>query len=100
MFDSLNPPASKVSIALAKPTLVQSKLPDSVLLKMWKLSDVDEDGLLDRDEFALLMYLVNLKLEGCNIPNKLPDHLVPPSKKHLKKTSIESSKPNSSANSS
>ncbi|KAI5701113.1 hypothetical protein M8J76_005532 [Diaphorina citri] len=84
LFDSLNPPANKASIALAKPALVKSKLPDSVLIKIWKLSDVDEDGLLDRDEFALLMYLITLKLDGAHIPNVLPEHLIPPSKKQSK----------------
>lgn len=81
LFTSLNPPNNKASIALAKPALVKTKLPDSVLVKMWKLSDVDEDGLLDKDEFALLMYLVGLKLDGAHIPLVLPEHIVPPSKK-------------------
>lgn len=44
--------------------MVKSKLPNSVLGKIWKLSDVDRDGQLDADEFALANYLINLKLEG------------------------------------
>lgn len=92
LFDSLNPPANKASIALAKPSLVKSKLPDSVLIKIWKLADVDQDGLLDRDEFALMMYLITLKLDGAHIPDVLPDHLFPPSKKHIKSdTTVKSS---------
>lgn len=81
LFESLKPPANKASIALAKPTLIKTKLPDSVLIKIWKLADVDADGLLDKDEFALLMYLITLKLDGSSIPNVLPEHLVPPSKR-------------------
>jgi hypothetical protein len=49
---------------LAKAHLVKSKLPNSILGKIWKLSDLDRDGMLDADEFALANYLVNLKLEG------------------------------------
>ena len=37
--------------------------------------------MLDADEFALANYLVNLKLEGHEMPVELPAHLVPPSKK-------------------
>lgn len=61
--------------------MVKSKLPNSVLGKIWNLSDVDKDGLLDSDEFALAMYLIDLKLDGHEIPSRLPDHLVPPSKR-------------------
>lgn len=48
----------------AKEHMVKSKLPNSVLGKIWKLADVDKDGMLDSDEFALANYLINLKLEG------------------------------------
>ena len=44
--------------------MVKSKLPNPVLGKIWKLADVDQDGQLDADEFALANYLINLKLEG------------------------------------
>lgn len=44
--------------------MVKSKLPNAVLGKIWKLADVDQDGQLDGDEFALANYLINLKLEG------------------------------------
>lgn len=60
---------------------MKSKLPNSVLARVWQLSDVDRDGDLDRDEFALANYLVNLKQEGHDLPSELPEHLIPPSKK-------------------
>lgn len=44
--------------------MIKSKLPNNVLGKVWKLSDVDKDGLLDADEFALSMHLINIKLDG------------------------------------
>lgn len=61
--------------------MVKSKLPNSVLGKIWKLSDVDHDGFLDSDEFALAMHLINVKLDGHDLPSELPTHLVPPSKR-------------------
>jgi hypothetical protein len=60
--------------------LIKSKLPNSVLVKIWTLSDVDRDGLFDSDEFALAMYLIELKLQGHDLPPYLPRHLIPPSK--------------------
>lgn len=63
--------------------MVKSKLPNSVLSKIWKLSDIDKDGLLDKDEFALAMYLIQVKLEDHELPSELPEHLIPPSKRDL-----------------
>lgn len=65
----------------AKEEFLKTKLPNSVLSKIWKLADVDMDGLLDSDEFALAMYLVKVKLEGSELPVTLPTHLIPPSKR-------------------
>lgn len=65
--------------------MVKSKLPNSQLGKIWKLADVDKDGMLDGDEFALANYLIELKIGGHEIPadGLLPPHLVPPAKKPL-----------------
>ncbi|KAK0411777.1 hypothetical protein QR680_005839 [Steinernema hermaphroditum] len=80
-FESLNPVDGKVTGRAAKEHMVKSKLPNAVLGKIWKLADVDRDGMLDADEFALANYLINLKLEGHELPLELPKHLVPPSKR-------------------
>lgn len=61
--------------------MVKSKLPNNVLGRIWKLSDIDKDGFLDSEEFALAMHLIHVKLEGYDLPAELPDHLVPPSKR-------------------
>ena len=53
--------------------MIKSKLPNNVLGKIWKLSDVDKDGMLDADEFALAMHLINIKLDGENLKIK---HLI------------------------
>uniref|UniRef100_A0A1I8EFT6 Uncharacterized protein n=2 Tax=Wuchereria bancrofti TaxID=6293 RepID=A0A1I8EFT6_WUCBA len=81
MFDSLDPIDGKITGRAAKEHMVKSKLPNAVLGKIWKLSDVDKDGMLDSDEFALANYLINLKLEGHELPLELPKHLIPPSKR-------------------
>ena len=80
-FNLLNPIDGKVSGRIAKEHMLKSKLPNSVLGKIWKLADVDKDGMLDAEEFSLASYLINLKLEGHEVPNELPRHLIPPSKK-------------------
>ncbi|KER28069.1 hypothetical protein T265_04985 [Opisthorchis viverrini] len=80
-FQSLNPKDGLVTGDVVKPILVASQLPNSVLRTIWQLSDVDKDGRLDADEFALANYLIKLKVEGNDLPSALPDHLVPPSKR-------------------
>lgn len=42
------------------------------------LADVDNDGMLDQQEFCLAMYLIDCKLAGNDLPSLLPAHLVPP----------------------
>ncbi len=44
IFDTLNPIDGKVSGSAAKGEMIKSKLPNNVLGKIWKLSDVDKDG--------------------------------------------------------
>ncbi|CAM9111773.1 unnamed protein product [Bubo scandiacus] len=59
-------------------------LPSSVLGRIWQLSDVDRDGMLDAEEFALAGHLIGVKLEGRGLPADLPPRLVPPSKRRPK----------------
>ncbi|XP_065353382.1 EH domain-containing protein 3 [Cloeon dipterum] len=80
-FDSLGPVDGKITGAAAKSEMIKSKLPNTVLGKVWKLADVDKDGMMDADEFALAMHLINVKLDGHDLPSELPTHLVPPSKR-------------------
>lgn len=49
--------------------------------KVWKMADVDRDGMLDEDEFALAMHLISIKVDGHDLPQTLPSHLVPPTKR-------------------
>jgi len=81
IFESLKNSEGKIAGAAAKAEMVKSKLPNTVLAKVWKLSDVDKDGMLDDEEFALAMHLINVKLDGHDLPDELPQHLIPPTKR-------------------
>jgi hypothetical protein len=81
IFQSLDPIDGKITGPKVKSVMVKSKLPNRVLAKIWKLSDIDRDGRLDSDEFALAMHLMHCKLEGHHLPLLLPQHLIPPSKR-------------------
>jgi len=80
-LQSLNPVDGKITGAAAKTELIKSKLPNSVLSKIWKLADYNADGFLDMEEFALAMHLINVKLDGNELPNVLPEHLIPPTQR-------------------
>lgn len=79
IFYTLMPINGKVTGVNAKKEMMNSRLPNTVLGKIWKLSDCDCDGMLDDEEFALAQHLIKVKLEGYELPNELPVHLVPPS---------------------
>ncbi|KAM6921847.1 uncharacterized protein eps15 isoform 2-T2 [Xenentodon cancila] len=81
IFDSLGPVGGMLSGDKVKPVLLNSKLPVDILGRVWELSDLDRDGMLDRDEFSVAMYLVYRALEGESVPMSLPPPLVPPSKR-------------------
>ncbi|NXI87365.1 EPS15 factor, partial [Rhipidura dahli] len=81
IFDSLNPVNGLLSGDKVKPVLLNSKLPVDILGRVWELSDIDHDGMLDRDEFAVAMFLVYCALEKEPVPMSLPAALVPPSKR-------------------
>ncbi|XP_036361523.1 EH domain-containing protein 3 isoform X2 [Octopus sinensis] len=81
VFDTLSPIDGKITGSNAKKEMVKSKLPNSVLGKVWKLADVDKDGMLDADEWALANHLMKIKLQGHDLPSDLPEHLIPPSKR-------------------
>lgn len=81
IFKSLNPQGGKISGAVAKKEMTKSKLQNNILGKIWTLADIDRDGKLDEDEFALAMYLIKIKLEDDDLPEELSNHLIPPSKR-------------------
>ncbi|XP_029987418.1 epidermal growth factor receptor substrate 15 isoform X2 [Sphaeramia orbicularis] len=86
IFDSLGPVGGMLTGEKVKPVLLNSKLPVDILGRVWELSDLDRDGMLDKDEFSVAMYLVYRALEGEPVPMSLPPPLVPSSKR--KKPSV------------
>ena len=85
-FEEAQPNANgKIEGRRAKPIFVASKLPNSTLGKIWQLADIDKDGALDYEEFALMMYLIEkVALPKHALPEKLPQHLIPPSKRTIR----------------
>ena len=81
-IQSLRPVNGKISGNAAKAEMMKSKLTNAVLGKVWNLADVDNDGMLDIDEFGLALHLIDVKIAGHELPNELPKHLIPPSKRH------------------
>lgn len=82
IFEKLGPnPQGKIVGNVAREQMMKSKLPNSVLRRIWVLADIDEDGMLDSDEFAVAMFLIDHKLSNQDLPDKLPDRLIPPSKR-------------------
>ncbi|EEA22920.1 hypothetical protein EYB25_005689 [Talaromyces marneffei] len=57
-----------------------AQLPEDVLAQIWDLADIDADGQLTKDEFAVAMYLVR-QVRGKKepLPATLPPALIPPS---------------------
>ena len=53
IFASLSPQNGFVSGMGVRPILERSGLPVDTLRQVWNLSDIDRDGQLDSDEFAV-----------------------------------------------
>lgn len=71
----------KLSGANAKDILAASGLSNQILFKIWQLADIEGDGTLDCDEFAVAMHLINETKKGSPVPDLLPPNLLPPSKR-------------------
>ncbi|EXJ93940.1 hypothetical protein A1O1_02333 [Capronia coronata CBS 617.96] len=60
-----------------------ARLPEEILAQIWDLADINSDGQLSKDEFAVAMYLIRqqrgTKDGRGNLPSALPPALVPPS---------------------
>ncbi|KAI8986422.1 hypothetical protein BDB01DRAFT_849478 [Pilobolus umbonatus] len=55
-----------------------SRLPETELAHVWDLSDIQQQGILSRDEFAIAMHLIHKRLNGESLPATLPPSLCPP----------------------
>jgi len=81
IFESLNPVNGSVTGNVARDTLMNTGIPVDSLRKIWELSDFEQNGLLDREEFALALFLSELVKKGKKVPDVLPKNYVPPSKR-------------------
>ncbi|CAH1764551.1 11462_t:CDS:10, partial [Entrophospora sp. SA101] len=63
--------------------LVESNLNQDTLATIWSLSDIDKTGCLNREKFAVTMYLIQKTLNGFPLPTTLPTSLIPPSMRHI-----------------
>ena len=61
-----------------KQIMMQSQLSNQVLGKVWQLADIDKDGVMTDQEFALCCYLLDLVKAGNPLPQQLPDDYIPP----------------------
>jgi epidermal growth factor receptor substrate 15 len=62
-----------------------ARLPEEILAQIWDLADMNSEGRLDKDGFAVAMYLIRqqrgTKDGRGNLPTTLPSALIPPSKR-------------------
>ncbi|KAJ2889849.1 actin organization and endocytosis protein, partial [Coemansia aciculifera] len=65
----------------AREVFAQSGLAQFELAKIWNLSDINNQGELNLDEFSVAMHLIFRRLAGSSIPESLPLELVPRSSK-------------------
>ena len=60
-----------------------SRLPEEALAQIWDLADINSAGQLNRDEFAVAMYLIRQQRSKATerdiLPQQLPPNLIPPS---------------------
>jgi len=65
----------------AVPFFSNSNLPEDVLAQIWDLADIHKAGQLNRDEFAIAMFLIVQQRSnpGMPLPETLPLNLIPPS---------------------
>lgn len=72
-----------------------SRLPEDVLAQIWDLADINSEGQLTRDEFAVAMYLIRQQRapNAGPLPAFLPPALVPPSMRKQKPPPAQSTAP-------
>lgn len=71
----------RLSGADAKDVRLETRLDVAVLRRVWDLADIDRDGFLDRDEFAVAWWLIGQAKAGKDLPSELPPAVIPPHKR-------------------
>lgn len=73
-----------------------SGLPEEVLAAIWDLADINSEGQLNRDEFAVAMYLIRQQRPKPGIqhlPPSLPPALVPPTMRGNARPQVQAQPP-------
>ncbi|KRZ04599.1 EH domain-containing protein 1 [Trichinella zimbabwensis] len=83
IFYSLNPQRGLLHWSKARDHLNSYNLPLPVLDQIWRLADTDFDGMVNKDEFYLILWLIHRTLNGNKVPNILEEQMKPPT--HLRK---------------
>jgi len=78
-FYSLALTSGKASGGQIKQIMMQSGLSNQILGKIWQLSDIDKDGCMSDQEFALCLFLIQYVKDGNSLPDILPETFIPPS---------------------
>ncbi|KAJ7122765.1 hypothetical protein C8R44DRAFT_852590 [Mycena epipterygia] len=75
-FDALDPLKNGfIHDNISLPFLLESKLPSEDLAQIWTLADLNGDGKLTRDGFAIALFLVDERRRGNPLPASLPSSL-------------------------
>ncbi|KRY69944.1 EH domain-containing protein 1 [Trichinella pseudospiralis] len=83
LFYSLNPQRGLLHWSKARDHLNSYNLPLPVLDQIWRLADADFDGMVSKDEFYLILWLIHRTLNGNKVPDILEEQIKPPT--HLRK---------------
>jgi len=71
----------KLAAGPARSALMATGVPKSKLRHIWNLSDIDKDGSLDGEEFAIAMHLCEMVNGGEEAPEVLERGMVPKGKR-------------------
>ena len=85
-----------ISGDVAGPFFLQSGLSGDILASVWDLSDIKNEGRLDKEEFALARRLIMDALTGKQIPDQLEESFVPPSMREVWKGTNQQHQPRES----
>ncbi|KAJ6510160.1 hypothetical protein C8R47DRAFT_784541 [Mycena vitilis] len=87
-FDALDPLKNGfVHDNISLPFLLESKLPPEELARIWALSDLNGDGKLTREGFAVALYLIDERRRGNPLPTSRPSFSAAPGEQELQSPS-------------
>ncbi|XP_003385913.1 PREDICTED: epidermal growth factor receptor substrate 15 homolog [Amphimedon queenslandica] len=75
-YHEMVPDGELLSGSRAREFFMLSNLSMEVLSNIWRLSDINEDGMLDAAEFAVALHLTQTCLAGSPLPPSLPPDLL------------------------